>query len=111
MFVSVTYIIRQDSSEALTCCLSIFLSCLGAFLSLKLQILAWSLTKQLVIKGNNSCQKQCFKGIYLMNMKTYILKLSYVFDCNLIYKLKLIKQNVIFCSYFHIKIDRAIQGQ
>ena len=31
------------------------------------------------------------------------------FYCNLIYKLKLIKQNVILCSFFHIKID--IQGQ
>ena len=31
------------------------------------------------------------------------------FYCNLIYKLKLIKQNVIFFSFFHIKID--IQGQ
>ena len=31
------------------------------------------------------------------------------FYCNLIYNLKLIKQNVIFCSFFHIKID--IQGQ
>ena len=31
------------------------------------------------------------------------------FYCNLIYKWKLIKQNVIFFSFFHIKID--IQGQ
>ena len=31
------------------------------------------------------------------------------FYCNLIYKLKLIKQNVTFFSYFHIKID--IHGQ
>ena len=36
-------------------------------------------------------------------------KLSYVFYCNLTYKLKLIKQNVIFFSFFHIKIH--IQGQ
>ena len=50
--------------------------------------------------------------IALLNVKTYIQKLSYIFYCNLIYKLKLIKQNVIFFSlffFFHIKID--IQGQ
>ena len=38
--------------------------------------------------------------IALLNVKTYIQKLSYVFYCNLIYKLKLIKQNVIFSSLF-----------
>ena len=47
--------------------------------------------------------------IALLNVKTCILKLSYIFYCNLIYILKLIKQNVIFFSFFHIKID--IQGQ
>ena len=31
------------------------------------------------------------------------------FYCNLVYKLKLIKQNVMFCSFFHIEID--VQGQ
>ena len=60
--------------------------------------------QKLVIKGNNSCQKQCFIKIYLQYMKTYILKLSYVFYCNLICKLKLIKQNVIFCSFFIQKL-------
>ena len=47
--------------------------------------------------------------IALLNVKTYIQKLSYVFHCNLIYKLKFIKQNVIFCSFVYIKND--IQGQ
>ena len=41
--------------------------------------------------------------IALLNMKTYIQKLSYVFYCNLICKLKLIKQNVIFFSFFFIQ--------
>ena len=47
--------------------------------------------------------------IALLIVQTYIQKLSYVFYCNLKYKLELIKQNVIFFSFFHIKID--IQGQ
>ena len=48
--------------------------------------------------------------IALLNVKTYMQKLSYVFYCNLIYKLKPFKQNVIFFSLvFRIKID--IQGQ
>ena len=80
--------------------LSIFLSCLGAFLSLKRQILAFFSNQKLVIKGNNSCQKQSFMEIALLNVKTYIQKLSYVLYCNLIYKLKLIKQNVIFFLFF-----------
>ena len=74
-----------------------------------MEMLAFFFNQRLVIKGNSSCQKQCFIEIYLLNVKTYIQKLSYVFYCNLIYKLTLIKQNVIFCSFFHIKID--IQGQ
>ena len=42
----------------------------------------------------------------LLKVKTYmhIQKLLYVFYCNLIYKLKFIKQNVIFCSLFYIKM-------
>ena len=61
-----------------------------------MQILTFFSNQKLVIKGNNSCQKQCFMEIALLNVKTYIRKLSYVFYCNLISKLKLIKQNVIF---------------
>ena len=57
----------------------------------------------LIIKGNNSCQKQCVMKIVLLDVKIYIQKLSYVLYRNLIYKLKLIKQNVIFCSFFHMK--------
>ena len=63
-----------------------------------MQILALFSNQKMVIKGNNTCQKQCFMEIALLNVKTYIQKLSYIFYCNLIYKLKLIKQNVIFCS-------------
>ena len=65
-----------------------------------MQILAFFSNQKLVIKGNNSCQKQCFMKIALLNVKTYIQKLSHVFYCNLIYKLKLIKQNVIFFLIF-----------
>ena len=81
-------------------CLSIFLSCLGAFLSLKMQILPFFSNQKLVIKGSNSCQKQCFMEIALLNVKTYIQKRSYFFYFNLICKLKLMIQNVIFCSFF-----------
>ena len=49
-------------------------------------------------------QKQCFMEIALLNVKTYIQKLSYVFYCNFIYTLKFIKQNVIFCSFIQIKM-------
>ena len=70
-----------------------------------MQILAFFSNQKLVIKCNNSCPKQCFMEIALLNLNLYIQKLSYVFYCNLIYKLKLIKQNVIFFSFFHIKID------
>ena len=73
-----------------------------------MQILAFFSNQKLVIKGNNLCQKQCFMEIALLNVKTYIKKLSYCFIA-IWYKLKLIKQNVIFFSFFHIKID--IQGQ
>ena len=80
MFVSVTYIIWQDSSEAWTLLLPFnFLSCLGVFFEKKMQILAFFSNQKLVIKGNNSCQKQCFMESYLLNVKTYIQKLSYVF--------------------------------
>ena len=44
-----------------------------------MQILAFFSDQKLLIKGNNSCQKQCVKEIALMNVKTYIPKLSYVF--------------------------------
>ena len=44
-----------------------------------MQILAFFSNQKLVIKGNNSCQKQCFMEIALLNVKTYIQKLSYVF--------------------------------
>ena len=64
-----------------------------------MKILALFSNQKMVIKVNNSCQKQCFMEIALLNVKTYIQKLSYTFYCNLIYKLKLIKQNVIFCSF------------
>ena len=74
-----------------------------------MQILAFFSNQKLVIKGNNSCQKQCFMEIALLNVNTYIQKLAYVFYCNLIYKYKLIKQNVIFFLFFHIKF--AITGQ
>ena len=74
-----------------------------------MQILAFFSNQKLVINGNNSCQKQCFMEIASLNVNTYIQKLSDDFYCNFIYKLKLIKQNVIFFSFFHIKID--IQGQ
>ena len=61
------------------------------------------LQQKLVIKGNKSCQKQCYMEVALINVKT---KAVLRFYCNLIYKLKLIKQNVIFGSFFfHIKID------
>ena len=52
------------------------------------------------ILGNNSCQKQCVLKIALRNVKTFFF--FFFFHCNLIYKLKLIKQNVIFCLFFHI---------
>ena len=68
-----------------------------------MQIMAFFYNHKLVIKDNNLCQKQCFMEIALLNVKTYTQKLSYVFYCNLIYKLKLIKQNVIFCSFFSHK--------
>ena len=74
-----------------------------------MQILTFFSNQKLVIKGNNSCQKHCFMEIALLNVKSYIQKLPYVFYCNLISELKLIKQNVTFCSFFHIKI--YIQGQ
>ena len=76
-----------------------------------MQSLAFLSNQNLVIKCNNSCQKQCFMESALLNVKTYKQKLPYVFFfyCNLIYKLKLSKQNVIFCSFLHIKID--IQGK
>ena len=74
-----------------------------------MQILAFSSNQNLVIKGNNSCQKQCFKKIALLNVKTCTQKLAYVFYCNLIYKLKLIKRKVIFFSLFSHQND--IQGQ
>ena len=88
-----------------------------------MQILAFFSNQNLVVKDNNSCQKQCFMAIALLNVKTYIQKLSYVFFfffvffffyCNLMYKLKLIKQNVIFFFFFFIfslKIEIDIQGQ
>ena len=69
-----------------------------------MQILAFFSNQKLVIKDNNSCQKQCFMENALLNVKTYIQKLSYVFYCNLIYKLKLIKQNVIFFLFFTQKL-------
>ena len=59
-----------------------------------MQILAFFSNQKLVIKGNNSCQMQCFVKIALLNVKMY---------CNLIYKLKLIKQNVTFFSFFSHK--------
>ena len=59
----------------------------------------------LIIKGNNSCQKQCFMEIALLNVKTLYKSCLTFSYCNLIYKLKLIKQNAISCSLFHIKID------
>ena len=67
-----------------------------------MQRLAFFSNQNLVIKGNISCQKQCFMDIALLNVWSYIQKLSYVFYCNLIYKLKFIKKNVIFFSFFHI---------
>ena len=57
-----------------------------------MQILEFCSNQKFVIKGNNSCQKQCFMEMALLNVNTYIQKMSYVFYCNLIYKLKLIKQ-------------------
>ena len=39
-----------------------------------MQILAFFSNQKLVIKGNNSCQKQCFMEIALLNVKTYIYK-------------------------------------
>ena len=66
-----------------------------------MQILTFFSNQKLVIKGNNSCQKQCFMEIALLNVKTCKQRLSYVFFyCNLIHKLKLIKQNVIFFLIF-----------
>ena len=44
-----------------------------------MQILAFFSNQILVIKGHNSYQKQCFMKIALLNVKTYIQKLSYVF--------------------------------
>ena len=77
-----------------------------------MQILAFFSNQKLVIKGNNSCQKQCFMEIALLNVKTYIQKLSCAFYCNLIYKLKLIKQNMIFFSLNKKKKKKNdIQGQ
>ena len=70
-----------------------------------MRILAFFSNQKLVIKDNNSYQKQCFMEIALLTVKTYIQKLSYVFYCYLTYKLKLIKQNVIFSHFFfHIKM-------
>ena len=68
-----------------------------------MQILVFFSNQKLLIKGDNSCQKQCFMEIALLNVKTYIQKLSYVFYCSFIYKLKLIKRNVIFFSFFSHK--------
>ena len=69
-----------------------------------MQILAFFSNQKLVINDNNSCQKQCFMEIALLKVKTYIQKLSCVFFyCSLIYKLKLIKLNVMIFSFFNIK--------
>ena len=64
-----------------------------------MQILSFFSNQKLVIKGNNSCQKQCFMEIALLNVDLYT-KAVLRFYCNLIYELKLIKQNVIFCYFF-----------
>ena len=67
-----------------------------------MQRLAFFSNQKLVIKGNNSCQKQCFMDIALLNVWSYIQKLSYVFYCNLIYKLKFIKKKCdIFLIFSH----------
>ena len=44
-----------------------------------MQILAFFINQKLVIKGNNSFQKQYFMEIALLSVKTYTQKLSYVF--------------------------------
>ena len=51
----------------------------GSLFELKMQILAFFSNQKLVIKANNSCQKQCFMEIALLSVNTYIQKLSYVF--------------------------------
>ena len=47
---------------------------MGAFLSLKMQILPVFSNQTLVIKGNNSCQKQCFMEIALQEREDLYTK-------------------------------------
>ena len=65
-------------------------------MSLQMHILVFFSNQKSVIKGNNSCKKQYFMAIALLNVKTYQRKTvaSCLFYCHLIYKLKLIKQSV-----------------
>ena len=62
-----------------------------------MQILAFFSNQTWVIKGYNMSEAMFYGNYFTEREDLHRKKAVILFYCNLVYKLKLIKQNVIFC--------------